>query len=76
MLVDDLTDARLRERELGVKEATIREVHHRVKNNLQVVSSLLNLQATRSPDANVVATLRDMQTRVARNGMQNYIYGR
>jgi two-component sensor histidine kinase len=48
VLVQDVTDARRREREIRVKEATIREVHHRVKNNLQTVASLLRIQARRS----------------------------
>ena len=39
VLVEDVTDARRREQELRVKEATIREVHHRVKNNLQTIAS-------------------------------------
>ena len=36
----DVTELRLRERELVCKEATIREIHHRVKNNLQTVQAL------------------------------------
>jgi two-component sensor histidine kinase len=48
VLVEDLTEARRRERELELKEATIREVHHRVKNNLQTIASLLRIQARRS----------------------------
>lgn len=53
ILVEDITDARRRDAELKVKEATIREVHHRVKNNLQTISSLLRIQArrTQSPEA-------------------------
>jgi two-component system, sensor histidine kinase PdtaS len=53
VLVEDMTDARAREAELKVKEATIREVHHRVKNNLQTIASLLRIQARRagSPEA-------------------------
>ena len=38
VLVEDVTEARRREPELKVKEATIREVHHRVKNNLQTIA--------------------------------------
>ena len=47
VLVEDVTEARRREQELKVKEATIREVHHRVKNNLQTIASLLRIQARR-----------------------------
>lgn len=53
LLVRDVTELRRRERELITKDATIREVHHRVKNNLQTVAALLRLQARRisSPEA-------------------------
>lgn len=47
LLVEDVTDARRREQEIKVKEATIREVHHRVKNNLQTIASLLRIQSRR-----------------------------
>ena len=47
MLVRDVTELRRRERELLTKDATIREIHHRVKNNLQTVAALLRLQARR-----------------------------
>ena len=43
----DVTDLRRRDRELVTKDATIREIHHRVKNNLQTVAALLRLQARR-----------------------------
>ena len=53
VLVRDVTDLRRRDRELVTKDATIREIHHRVKNNLQTVAALLRLQARRidSPEA-------------------------
>ena len=47
VLVRDITDLRRRERALLSKEATLREVHHRVKNNLQTVGALLRLQSRR-----------------------------
>ncbi len=47
VLLRDVTELRRRERELLSKEATIREIHHRVKNNLQTVAALLRLQARR-----------------------------
>jgi len=59
VLVEDLTEARRRERELTVKEATIREVHHRVKNNLQTIASLLRLQARRSGSEEVRRALAE-----------------
>jgi Signal transduction histidine kinase len=53
VLVRDVTEIRRQERALLTKDATIREIHHRVKNNLQTVAALLRLQARRvtSPDA-------------------------
>ena len=50
LLLRDVTELRRRERELITKDATIREIHHRVKNNLQTVAALLRLQARRIPD--------------------------
>jgi PAS domain S-box-containing protein len=47
------------------KESLLREVHHRVKNNLQVISSLLNLQAASIKNPQVVQLFRECQTRVA-----------
>ncbi len=53
MLLRDVTDLRRRDRMLMSKDATIREIHHRVKNNLQTIAALLRLQARRlqSPEA-------------------------
>jgi two-component sensor histidine kinase len=47
LLVRDVTDLRRRDRLLLSKDAAIREVHHRVKNNLQTITSLLRIQARR-----------------------------
>ncbi|MGH8979507.1 MAG: sensor histidine kinase, partial [Acidimicrobiales bacterium] len=47
ILLRDVTDVRRLDRLLLSKDAAIREVHHRVKNNLQTISSLLSLQARR-----------------------------
>jgi two-component sensor histidine kinase len=47
VLIRDLTELRTRDRALLSKDATIREIHHRVKNNLQTVAALLRLQARR-----------------------------
>ncbi|WNZ47339.1 sensor histidine kinase [Leptolyngbya boryana CZ1] len=46
------------------KEILLREIHHRVKNNLQVVSSLLDLQAMRTQDPTVQTILRNNQSRI------------
>ena len=50
VLVREATELRRRDRVISRREATIREVHHRVKNNLQTVASLLRLQARRLGD--------------------------
>jgi PAS domain S-box-containing protein len=53
-----------RTRELSQKEVLLKEVHHRVKNNLQVISSLVNLQADGSRDETVREVLKDVTYRV------------
>ena len=45
VLVRDVSEVRHQEQELITKDATIREIHHRVKNNLQTVASLLRIQS-------------------------------
>jgi two-component sensor histidine kinase len=49
---------------LGEKELLLKEVHHRVKNNMQVVASILSLQADLLEDPATVAILRESQNRV------------
>lgn len=53
-----------RTRELAEKEVMLKEIHHRVKNNLQVISSLVGLQADGSTDETVRDVLRDVTYRV------------
>ena len=64
LLVRDISELRRREQELMTKDATIREIHHRVKNNLQSVAALLRLQARRMPDAQGRAALEEAVRRV------------
>jgi two-component system, sensor histidine kinase PdtaS len=66
VLVREATELRRRDRVISRREATIREVHHRVKNNLQTVASLLRLQARRLGDQHqAVAALEDSVRRIA-----------
>ncbi len=65
VLVRDVTEVRRREKELMTKDATIREVHHRVKNNLQTVAALLRLQSRRMKSPEAKEALLEAQRRVA-----------
>ena len=53
VLCRDVSELRRREKELQTKDATISEIHHRVKNNLQAVSALLRLQARKTKSEEV-----------------------
>ncbi len=64
VLMRDVTDLRSRDRELVTKDATIREIHHRVKNNLQTVAALLRLQARRMTVPEARAALEEAVHRV------------
>ena len=64
ILLRDVTDLRRRDRELITKDATIREIHHRVKNNLQTVAALLRLQARRIGSASGREALDEAVRRV------------
>jgi two-component sensor histidine kinase len=64
-LVEDLTEARRAAREIQVQQATIREVHHRVKNNLQTVASLLRIHARRVGSDEARHALAEATDRVA-----------
>jgi two-component system, sensor histidine kinase PdtaS len=69
----DITERRNAEeklkRSLNEKVALLQEVHHRVKNNLQIISSLLAMQASATPDKELVAKLADSQRRVTSMAM-------
>ncbi|MGQ9458936.1 MAG: sensor histidine kinase, partial [Anaerolineae bacterium] len=64
ILVHYCTDARLKERQLRVKSAMVQEVHHRVKNSLQNIASLLRMQARRSDSEQVRAALEEAVNRI------------
>jgi len=65
ILVRDVTEVRHQEQELITKDATIREIHHRVKNNLQTVASLLRIQARRARSDDSREALTEAMRRVA-----------
>jgi two-component sensor histidine kinase/PAS domain-containing protein len=64
VLLRDVTDVRRLDRLLLSKDAAIREVHHRVKNNLQTISALLRLQARRLPPGGGRVALFEAERRV------------
>jgi two-component sensor histidine kinase len=65
LLLRDVSELRRRDRLLLTKDATIREIHHRVKNNLQTVSALLRLQSRRIEDPAAGAALDEAVRRIA-----------
>lgn len=65
LLIRDVTDIRQQEQTLITKDATIREIHHRVKNNLQTVASLLRVQARRARSEDAKEALSQAMRRVA-----------
>jgi two-component sensor histidine kinase len=64
ILVRDVTELRHRERALMTKEASLREVHHRIKNNLQMVAALLRMQSRRVSSDEARGALVDAGTRI------------
>ncbi|MEQ1698688.1 MAG: sensor histidine kinase [Ilumatobacteraceae bacterium] len=64
LLVRDVTEVRKRDKLLLSKDATIREIHHRVKNNLQTISSLLRLQGRRLESEEAKAAVAESVRRI------------
>jgi two-component sensor histidine kinase len=64
LAVHDETEVRRKERELKVKSAMIQEIHHRVKNNLQIIAGLLRMQGRRSESEEVRRALDDSVARI------------
>jgi two-component sensor histidine kinase len=64
LVVRDVTAERLKEEQLRIKSAMIQEIHHRVKNNLQTIASLLRIQARRAESPEVGEILRETINRI------------
>ena len=64
VLLRDVSDLRRRDRLLVTKDATIREVHHRVKNNLQTISALLRLQGRRTTSQEAREAIEESARRI------------
>ncbi len=64
VLLRDVTDLRRRDRMLMSKDATIREIHHRVKNNLQTIASLLRLQGRRVDSREARTAIAESERRI------------
>ena len=63
-LARDVSEVRQKEKVISVKDATIREIHHRVKNNLQTIASLLRLQGRRLNSEEAKDALRESVLRI------------
>lgn len=64
MLIRDITEIRVKEKELMLQSVVIKEIHHRIKNNLQTVASLLRLQARRVDSEQTKKALHDSISRI------------
>jgi PAS domain S-box-containing protein len=67
-LFQDITERKLAEKRISEslkeKEVLLKEIHHRVKNNLSIIYALLQLQARHSKDENITSVFRDSQSRI------------
>ena len=64
VILQDITELRKKDEELLIKSVVIKEIHHRVKNNLQTIASLLRLQERRAQNDETKTVLRDCISRV------------
>ena len=76
VLSRDISELRAKERVISVKDATIREIHHRVKNNLQTIASLLRLQARRLTSDEAKAALNESVLRIGSIALVHEILSR
>lgn len=64
MLIRDITEIRVKEKELLLQSVVIKEMHHRIKNNLQTAASLLRLQARRVDSEQTKKAFNDSISRI------------
>ncbi len=64
ILIEDITEEQRKDQALRVKSALIREIHHRVKNNLQTIAALLRMQARRTGSPEVLDMLKQSINRI------------
>jgi len=64
VILENLTEIRQKDKEIKIQSAVIQEIHHRVKNNLQTIASLLRLQARRSSSQEVKDALQESVNRI------------
>lgn len=64
MLIRDITEVKEKEKELILKSVAIKEIHHRVKNNLQTIASLLRLQSRRIEDETARKSFNESISRI------------
>lgn len=64
MMIKDITKFKQQEKELMLKSVAFKEIHHRVKNNLQMIASLLNLQSRRAENEETKIALKQSVSRI------------
>jgi two-component sensor histidine kinase len=69
VIIEDVTDEVRKEQELKIKSAMIQEIHHRVKNNLNTIASLLRLQSRRAQTEEAAAELKLAVNRILSIGV-------
>ena len=64
LFIKDITEIKIKEKELVLKSVAIKEIHHRVKNNLQTIASLLRIQARKTDDNAIKTAFNDSINRI------------
>lgn len=64
LIIQDLTELKMKDKELSMKSMMIQEIHHRVKNNLQTIASLLRLQMHQGVPEDSYALFEDALNRI------------